>query len=113
MKTNKKVFAENGRVRSPILGEEVFVPRNQLSLAIWYYIRPEFVGFVYVGWLFYVGWLIQRLNLDGGTLKSRWGTLNLDGGTLTLDRGKRPSYNLSTDFMLHQFGSTHNLHITH
>ena len=41
---------------------------------------------------------IQRSNLDGGTPKSRWGTLNLNGGKLTLDGGTRPPYNLSTGY---------------
>ena len=68
---------------------EVLLLRNQFFPAIWYYIRPEFVG------LFFL--IIQRSNLDGGTPKSRWGTLNLNEGTLTLDGGThvplRPLYN--------------------
>ena len=47
--------------------------------------------------------IIQRSNLDGGTPKSRWGTLNLDGGTLTLDGGTRPPYNLSTGNITYKF----------
>ena len=35
---------------------EVFLPRKQFSPAISYYIRPEFVGFIHVGWIFFV-WL--------------------------------------------------------
>ena len=61
MNTKKKVFAGNWNGFSPKLGEEL-----------------DFFCLI-----------IQRSNLDGGTL-------NLDGGTLTLDGGTRPPYNLST-----------------
>ena len=70
---------------------EVFFLLNHYSRGIWCYIRPDFVG------LFPL--IKQRSNLDGGTPKSRWGTLNLDGGTLKLDGGTRPPYNLSTDLI--------------
>ena len=44
----------------------MLLPRNQFSFAIWYYIRPEFVG------LFCL--IMHRQIIDGGTL-------TLDGGT--------------------------------
>ena len=51
----------------------MFFLLNHYSRGIWCYIRPDFVG------LFPL--INQRSNLDGGTPKSRWGTLKLDGGT--------------------------------
>ena len=36
--------------------------------------------------------MVERLNLDGGTLNLDWGKLTLDGGT-------RPPYNLSTGYI--------------
>ena len=59
--------------------------QKKVFTAIWNCIRPEFVGFIRADRPF----IIQRLNLDGGTL-------NLEGGTLTLDGGERPPSNLST-----------------
>ena len=79
--TKKKSSTENWSVFFPKLGEDqkkglrlqlkCFSPRNQFFPAIWYYVRPEFVGFLHAGWLFFV-WsssaqilTVGHLNLDG------------------------------------------------
>ena len=45
---------------------------------------------IYSCWLAHFRLIMQRSNVDRGTL-------NLDGGTLTLDGGTCPPYNLSTE----------------
>ena len=57
-------------------------------MAVWDYIRPEFVGFIRAGWLLIVSSSSTQLSM-GGRLNLDGGTLNLDGGKLTLDGGTR------------------------
>ena len=68
----------------------MFFPRNQVKTKK-KKLRLYSAGIcrIYSCWLALFRLIIQRSNLDGGTL-------NLDGGTLTLDGGTRPPYNLST-----------------
>ena len=60
--------------------------KKKVFTAIWDHIRPEFIGFIRVGWLLIVSSssaqisMSERLNLDGGTLNLDGETLNLDGG---------------------------------
>ena len=59
---------------------------------MWYCIRPEFG--IYSCWQPLFRLIIQTLTLNGESAEmSLEGTL-----TLTLDGGKRPPYNLSTDY---------------
>ena len=80
--------------------------RNQVTtqkkvfIAIWDYIRSEFVGFIRAGWLLIVSSSIAQISM-GGRLNLDGGILNVDGGMLTLDGGTRPAafpYNLSTGY---------------
>ena len=76
----------------------MFFPRNQVTtpqkkvfIAIWDYIRPEFVEFIRADWILIVSSSSSQISVGG--------RLNLDGGTLTLDEGTRsprPPYNSST-----------------
>ena len=50
-KKEKKVFAENWSVFSLKSGED---QKKKVFTAIWNYYRPEFVGFIRAGWLFFV-----------------------------------------------------------
>ena len=70
-------------------------PKKKIFIAIWDYIRPEFVGFIRAGWLLIVSLSSAQIS-KGGRLNLNGGTLNLDGGTLNLDGETRPRYNLST-----------------
>ena len=107
MKTKKKVFAENWSVFSPKSGED---QKKKVVIAIWDYIRPEFVGFIRAGWLLIVSSSSFQISMGG--------RLNLDGGMLTLDGGHAnsrwgdvsPVSPLSSKYwVLHIFGQ-HVLH---
>ena len=67
---------------------ELFLLLHHYSHGIWFYIWPDFVRLLPL--------IYQRSNLDGGTLKSRWGDAQSRWGTLNLDGGTRPPYKLST-----------------
>ena len=70
----KKVFAPNWSVFFPeIRWSPKKIKIKKVFTAIRGYIRSEFVGFIRTGWLLF-RLIIQRSNLDGGTL-------NLDGET--------------------------------
>ena len=78
----------------------MFFPQNQFTPAIWDYIRPEFVRFIHVGWLFFV-WSSSaqismggHLNLDGGDAKSRWGDANSRWGDASPVQFKYWLYNI-------------------
>ena len=82
MKTKKKnIFAENWSVDSPKSGED---QKKKVFIAIWDYVRPEFVGFIRAGWLLIVSSSNAQFSM-GGRLNLDEGTLNLDRRTLTLD----------------------------
>ena len=79
-------------------------PKKKVFIAVWDYIRPELVGFIRAGWLFFV-WSSSAQISMGGRLNFDGGTLNLNRGTLNLNGGTRPPYNLSTALspFFHQF----------
>ena len=97
----RKYFSEGYVVFAPKLGEDQKKERS--SPQIWSvfhsksifptisnYNRPEFVGFIHAGWLFFVWSSSAQISMGVH--------LNPDGGTLTQDGGTRLPYNLSTDY---------------
>ena len=73
--------------------------RRRLKCFFFCIIIPAKIGAIYDRTFYVCFFSSISDSLDGGTLKSRWGTLNLNGGTLNLDASPPvPPYNLSTGY---------------